>query len=87
MTLSRTTIYGRTQQNEIATKLHSKSRIRLARAEGDLKEVEERSASGKTAMEKQISLQETLTTLQKDKADEAMKKIASLQVTCLCVAL
>jgi len=48
--------------------------------EGDLKEVEERSAAGKTALEKQISLQETLTNLQKDKADEAMKKITSLQV-------
>lgn len=45
-----------------------------------MKEGEDRSAAGKTAMEKQISLQETLTALQKDKADEAMKKIASLQV-------
>lgn len=53
---------------------------RLARAEGDLKEVEDRSSASKTAMEKQISLQETLTSLQKDKADEAIKKIASLQV-------
>lgn len=64
---------------------------RLARAEGDLKEVEERSAAGKTALEKQISLQETLTNLQKDKADEAIKKIASLQVRAttsgLCVRL
>ena len=60
---------------------------RLARAEGDLKEVEDRSAAGKTAMEKQISLQETLTTLQKDKADEAIKKIASLQVSLLLLLL
>ncbi|CAN0149185.1 unnamed protein product, partial [Ectocarpus sp. 12 AP-2014] len=55
-------------------------RTRLARMEASLKEVEERSAADKTALEKQISLQETLTTLQKDKADEAVKKITSLQV-------
>ncbi|CAM9111645.1 unnamed protein product, partial [Ectocarpus sp. 6 AP-2014] len=55
-------------------------RTRLARTEASLKEVEERSAADKTALEKQISLQETLTNLQKDKADEAVKKITSLQV-------
>lgn len=53
---------------------------RLERTEAHLKEVEERSSVDRTALEKQISLQETLTRLQKDKADEAIKKVTSLQV-------
>ncbi|CAM9345119.1 unnamed protein product [Scytosiphon promiscuus] len=62
-----------------ATRATDGLRQRLERTEAHLKEVEERSSVDKTALEKQISLQETLTRLQKDKADEAMKKITALQ--------
>ncbi|CAM9586412.1 unnamed protein product, partial [Laminaria digitata] len=54
-------------------------RGRLTRTEGDLKAMSEQVAVDKTALEKQISLQETLTNLEREKANEATKKIESLQ--------